>query len=237
MRQIAENWQLERIRELGRQGMGARVCARETGLSVASCGVRLRQFGFAPAAPKNGRMIGHWGASEIDTFAEQEAEWGRWWRAAYAKTKAQGWAMAYYYSRHDRSKELSRNNAKTRYYRIRCTPEYKAKQSARNAVARLKRFLSGEWVNTSRTFDLLGCSYNEAARHIENQFKRGMTWANHGKVWEIDHIIPLSKWDLTDPAQIRRACNYLNLRPLLKEMNRPGIYAPIPHHAQIPLAV
>ena len=47
-----------------------------------------------------------------------------------------------------------------------------------------------------------------------------MTWENYGRNgWEIDHIKPLSKCDLTDPEQFKEVCNYTNLQPLWAEDN------------------
>lgn len=43
-----------------------------------------------------------------------------------------------------------------------------------------------------------------------------MNWANHGKIWEIDHIIPLSSFDLTIEENIYKAFNYKNTQPLFK---------------------
>jgi 5-methylcytosine-specific restriction endonuclease McrA len=43
-----------------------------------------------------------------------------------------------------------------------------------------------------------------------------MTWDNYGSYWVIDHVVPLSEFDLTKRAQILKACNYTNLQPLTK---------------------
>lgn len=52
-------------------------------------------------------------------------------------------------------------------------------------------------------------------KHLESQFKEGMSWDNYGKFgWHIDHIIPLSSFDLTDKNEIKIAFHYLNLQPL-----------------------
>lgn len=59
----------------------------------------------------------------------------------------------------------------------------------------------------------LGCSVNELKIHLEKQFQSGMTWENQG-TWHIDHIIPLSKFDLNDREQFLKACHYSNLQPL-----------------------
>lgn len=46
-----------------------------------------------------------------------------------------------------------------------------------------------------------------------------MSWENYGIVWNIDHIIPLCAFDLTDRFQFCAACYYENLQPLCVEDN------------------
>lgn len=66
---------------------------------------------------------------------------------------------------------------------------------------------------------LLGCSIPELKAHLEAQFLPGMSWENYGQ-WHIDHIFPLSKIDLSNPALQHFAFHYSNLRPLAAEDNR-----------------
>jgi len=66
----------------------------------------------------------------------------------------------------------------------------------------------------------LGCSVDYLIEHIESLFTLKMTWDNYGTYWEIDHIQPLSSFDLTDRAQFLCAVNYTNLQPLTVEDNR-----------------
>jgi hypothetical protein len=66
----------------------------------------------------------------------------------------------------------------------------------------------------SAVFDL-GCSIEFFIAHIEGQFKDGMCWDNYGICgWHLDHIQPLSKFDLTDREQVLDAFNYRNYQPL-----------------------
>lgn len=66
---------------------------------------------------------------------------------------------------------------------------------------------------------LLGCSYQELRNHLEAQFKPGMSWENHGKEWDIDHIRPCASFDLTDFEQQKICFHYANLQPLWKHEN------------------
>lgn len=64
----------------------------------------------------------------------------------------------------------------------------------------------------------LGCNISEFLAHLESKFTEGMTWQNYGK-WEIDHIIPLSSFDLTNPNELIKACHFSNMQPLWKADN------------------
>lgn len=70
-----------------------------------------------------------------------------------------------------------------------------------------------------RQDERLGCSIAEFRTWLESQFKDGMTWENHGLVWHVDHIKPLSWFDLTDENQQKEAFHYTNQQPLFKEEN------------------
>jgi len=61
----------------------------------------------------------------------------------------------------------------------------------------------------------LGCSIDQFKLYIESLFKPGMSWDNWAHdTWHLDHIIPLSHFDLTDREQFLRAINYTNYQPL-----------------------
>jgi hypothetical protein len=125
--------------------------------------------------------------------------------------------MAKYRSLLYSSRKKSANYAKQRHHKLKHLPTHKLKMSARNAMRRI--YLSHGIIKTRKTQTTLGCSYKHAALHIESLFKRGMNWDNYGE-WEIDHVMPLSAFNLDDPKHYEMACHYTNLQPLWKSENR-----------------
>ena len=70
-------------------------------------------------------------------------------------------------------------------------------------------------VKAVSTIVLLGCTTEEARKHLESQFLEGMSWGNHGiHGWHIDHIKPCASFDLTDVEQQKECFNFNNMQPL-----------------------
>ncbi len=70
------------------------------------------------------------------------------------------------------------------------------------------------------TMFLIGCEIDYLMYYIQEQFTKGMSWDNHGiGGWEIDHIKPCAKFDLSKKSQQLRCFNYTNLQPLWAEEN------------------
>ena len=66
----------------------------------------------------------------------------------------------------------------------------------------------------------LGCSVLEFKKHIEKQFRPGMSWDNwstHG--WHLDHKKPLNSFDLADRMQFLAAVHFSNYQPLWQRDN------------------
>ena len=71
-----------------------------------------------------------------------------------------------------------------------------------------------------KTFELLGCTAEQLRQHLSSKFVPGMSIQNWGEVWDIDHVIPCSAWDLSDPAHVRACFHWSNLQPLWSYENR-----------------
>ena len=131
--------------------------------------------------------------------------WNRKWRAdnkeypnAYFKLRREqdkNYQLDY---RRDYHREYRRNNINARI--------------ADNLRSRLNKAVLKDRDGGSAVSDL-GCSIARFKLYIENQFELGMSWDNYGK-WHLDHVLPLSSFDLTERAQFLEACNWLNYQPL-----------------------
>jgi hypothetical protein len=93
-------------------------------------------------------------------------------------------------------------------------PNFRIKSNLRN------RFYKTITERSYSVFEYLGCSIEEFKIYLELQFTPEMTWDNYGKYWEIDHIIPISSFNLSIQEEIYKCWNYINLQPLTKNENR-----------------
>lgn len=81
------------------------------------------------------------------------------------------------------------------------------------------------YTKKSKTYEILGCTYDEFKLHLESKFEYWMNWDNHGKYngeknygWDLDHIIPLSS--VKTEEDIIRLNHYTNIQPLCSYVNR-----------------
>lgn len=81
------------------------------------------------------------------------------------------------------------------------------------------------FIKNNNSFEILGCSFEEFKKYIENKFEDWMTWENRGLYngelnygWDIDHIIPISSTETEE--DVIRLNHYTNLQPLCSYVNR-----------------
>lgn len=104
-------------------------------------------------------------------------------------------------------------------------PSYRIVENIRT---RVRNSFKNGYTKSSKTHDILGCSFEEFKLHIESKFADWMTWDNYGnpddgilelnKTWDLDHIIPIS--EAKDESDIIRLNHYTNFQPLCSYTNR-----------------
>lgn len=109
---------------------------------------------------------------------------------------------------------LARNRYQEWWKRI-LNVEYNVKKNIR---IRLNKALKGSFKNSSAWVSA-GCSESFLKQHLISQFTGNMTWDGYGDTWELDHIIPLSFFNLTKESHIKIACHYSNLKPISRLEN------------------
>ena len=113
-----------------------------------------------------------------------------------------------------------KNKERFRYNRLKCRdcerddPTEKFKRYIRTRIYNCLRYKN----KTMHSVDYLGCSSNDYFKWIFS-YNNNCSLENHGKEWHIDHVIPLSKFDLNNPEQQLFAFNWRNTMPLSSKEN------------------
>lgn len=77
--------------------------------------------------------------------------------------------------------------------------------------------------------DLLGMDLEVFRDWLAFQFEPGMTWDNYGE-WQIDHVLPMSRFDLSNPHNQVICYGWTNLQPLWTKDNRQKSNTIFVHH-------
>jgi hypothetical protein len=119
----------------------------------------------------------------------------------------------------DRNRKWRSNNPdKWKECKLRVRERQKADpawRAMRNVRERVRGVLYGK--RSARA--TVGCSREEFMQHIESKFTNGMQWNNYGTYWHVDHIVPVSHFDLSDLYHAKMVNHWTNLQPLEAEKN------------------
>ena len=110
----------------------------------------------------------------------------------------------------DQRREYRKNRRQT-------DPKFKLSCNLRNRV--YQAFRAQNVRKDSRTMDILGCSHTFVKDWIEFQIHVDMTLENYGKVWHIDHCLPVCSFNSFNEDEMRKCFNWNNLRPIYSKDN------------------
>jgi len=137
-------------------------------------------------------------------------EYRRKYNREYSKTeKRKAWRRKY-------AREMTKEQTKRIYQQRRKRPYERLASVIRSRINDVLK----HGYKSDRTEKLIGITIKELKKYIENQFRDSMTWDNYGYYgWHIDHILPLSSFDLTKAEEQKKAFHYTNLQPLWAKEN------------------
>jgi hypothetical protein len=122
----------------------------------------------------------------------------------------------------EKNKKYYENNKE---YHNEYNKEYQKNKKQTNPLFKLRGNIRGlirqsikrkGYTKRSQTYNILGCTYEEFKKHLENQFTKGMSWENQGE-WHLDHIYPVSL--AKDEEELYKLNHYTNFQPLWAEDN------------------
>ena len=96
-------------------------------------------------------------------------------------------------------------------------PNFKIGCNLRKRVGEV--FKTQNVTKRNKTFDLLDCSHSFLQKWISFQLYGDMTLNNYGKVWSLDHCLPVSSFNLLDENEMKKCFNWRNLRPMYTREN------------------
>jgi hypothetical protein len=136
------------------------------------------------------------------------------WKTKDAFEKAVDYHRKTNLKSHHKNKEARYLNHKNYIKSIEGTDKGIARKISVNIRSRLRKFVLGKG-----SFKNIGCSWNEYIKYLEVNMLQGMTWENYGKEWHIDHIVPLSKFNMLDDEEVKIASHFLNTKPMWAKDN------------------
>ena len=151
---------------------------------------------------KNADKLKQWYIDNAEKIKEYRKQYGKQWRIDN-KEYGKQWSI----DNKEYRKQYQNNKKKIDIqYKIKC-----------NLRSRIYKVIKNQQKTGSAVKDL-GCTIITFKKYIEAKFKDGMTWDNYGE-WHLDHILPLSCFNLEDRKQFLIACNYTNYQPLWAKDN------------------
>lgn len=144
------------------------------------------------------------------------------------KNKEKSQAIYARYRKTEKRKKIAREWAKAhrKQHRVYCNKKYKNDPYYNLVIKLRRRFYMALKTRhdgvrkLDKTINILGCSYLFFKGHIESQFSEEMTWdmVLSGKI-HIDHIFPVSAFDLTKKEHQAACFNWRNMQPMFAQDN------------------
>lgn len=137
-------------------------------------------------------------AEWIQQRREQRRKWDKD-NAAYKKQRLREWLKA--------------NPEKARAYK-RASRRKQAAKPINRILSNVRKRLRDVMRGKRSALNVVGCTRKQLQEHLQSQFTKQMHWNNYGTYWHVDHIVPVSHFDLTNSEHVKLVHHYTNLRPM-----------------------
>ena len=137
-------------------------------------------------------------------------------------------------NQYKRSKKAKESRKIWRKKRLKEDINFKISENLRSKLSTILK--SQKIPKKSKALELLGVKIKYFKKYLEHRFLPGMTWDNHGIVWHLDHIIPISAIDFSKDENLKFAFHYRNFQPLFAKDNlikSNNIFIPIESHIKL----
>ena len=112
----------------------------------------------------------------------------------------------------EKREEIKRKSIIHHTERMKTDINFKLRARLRERVAKALRRKTKDWSGIAE----IGCTIDELWNYLEAKFTPEMTRENFGKVWVVDHIIPLHTITDWNSYYAKSLCHYTNLQPLTR---------------------
>ena len=102
-------------------------------------------------------------------------------------------------------------------YKRATDPNFKLIENLRSRTR--NAFKSQNIKKSNKTLELVGCTKDFFQSWIQFQLYGNMTVENYGKIWTLDHTIPISSFNLSNENEKRKCFFWSNLRPMYVKEN------------------
>jgi hypothetical protein len=82
----------------------------------------------------------------------------------------------------------------------------------------MRRFYFGE--PCKEFYKYCMCTKEVFQNHINNQLQSDMNIENYGKLWELDHIVPVELFDIENEEDLKICYSRFNILPIYKKHNK-----------------
>jgi hypothetical protein len=228
-------------------GIGAQTAGRILRITDSSVRKQWKARGIKSERPKSGSMIIEGRSIATKALQQERDKWRRYenawmqeikshktfpdWGHEWQKDRQNKMAMDDYNSAENQyaracNRDIWRHTLKRIYpdwsslwskSRTSFTPQKRAKENLRSRFKDLMKTAMKGGADVKSSF--IGCTTAQLARHLESTFTKKMAWSNYGTYWHVDHILPCSSFDHTDPRQVAQCWHWTNLRALEAQKN------------------